>query len=168
MKRIITLLSVGFILIGAAAAAAQEEGDTFDPLEALAALGDSLLEDSADEGGSSVRARQSGDRLTQIRLKDQRNLEAKITSIRKGAFPTVALKVKVLKPASEGAGSKVSKNQTLVVFPRLKFASSEVDLTDDPTLRNAGAYYLQKGDKVMIRLGYQRGRVWEADYIERK
>ena len=33
MKRIITLLSVGFILIGAAAAAAQEEGDTFDPLE---------------------------------------------------------------------------------------------------------------------------------------
>ena len=97
MKRIITLLSVGLILIGAAAAAAQEEGDTFDPLEALAALGDSLLEDSADEGGSSVRARQTGDRLTQMRMKDQRNLQAKITSIRKGAFPTVALKVKILK-----------------------------------------------------------------------
>lgn len=168
MKRLITLLSVGVILIGAAAAAAQVDGENFDPLQELAALGDSLLEDNADEGGGSVRARQTRDRLAQMRLKDSRNLEAKITSIRKGAFPTVALKVKVLRAAKEGAGSKLSKNQTLVVFPRLKFASSEVDLTDDPTLRNAGAYYLHRGDKVMIRLGYQRGRVWEADYIERK
>lgn len=168
MKRMMSAIAVGLILAGAAAAAAEVEGDLFDPLEALASLGDSLLADESEEGGGSIRARQTRDRLAVLRLKDSRNLEAKITTIRKGTFPTVALKVKVTRPAQEGAGAKMAKNQTLVVFPRLKFSSSVVDLADDPTLLNAGAYYLHRGDKVMIRLGYQRGRVWEADYIERK
>ena len=139
-----------------------------DPLKGLQDLGDELLDESDASGGQPSASTRSRDRLSQLRLQDARNLEARVTGIKKGTFPTVALKVKVVKAADEGAGAKVQKNQTLVVFPRLKFAQATVDLLDDPTLTNAGAYYLQRGDKVMIRLGYQRGRVWEADYIERK
>ena len=167
MKRVITLvtsLALASLLFALPSALA----DDADPLKNLQELGDELLDEPEGAGGQVSAATRSRDRLSQLRLEDARNLEARVTGIKKGTFPTVALKVKVVKAADEGAGAKVQKNQTLVVFPRLKFAAASVDLLDDPTLTNAGAYYLQRGDKVMIRLGYQRGRVWEADYIERK
>ena len=167
MKRVATLVN-GMVLISLLWVTPSALANEDDPISSLQELGDALLDEPDTAGGRQSAALKSRDRLSQLRLQDTRNLEARVTGIKKGSFPTVALKVKVVKAADEGAGAKVQKNQTLVVFPRLKFAAANVDLDDDPTLLNAGAYYLQRGDRVMIRLGYQRGRVWEADYIERK
>jgi len=167
MKRVLTLGKALAFTVVSLTAPMLSAGEV-DFVASFEELGDALLDEQSTAGGQPSAAVKSRDRLSQLRLQDTRNLEARVTGIKRGSFPTVALKVKVVKAAGQGAGAKLQKNQTLVVFPRLKFAATSVDLNDDPTLRNAGAFFLQRGDKVMIRLGYQRGRVWEADYIERK
>ncbi len=70
--------------------------------------------------------------------------------------------------AKDAEGKSIKKNDTLVVVPKLKVEGKTVALADSPTLINAGSFYLQAGDKVMIRLGANKGKYWEADYIERK
>ena len=60
------------------------------------------------------------------------------------------------------------KNDAIVILPKLKIVEGKVALEDPDTLLNAGAFYLQRGDKVVVRLGVKKGKVWEAEYIERK
>jgi len=152
------------VLLLAASVEAQEEDD---PLAELAALGDAVAE-TGPEGGGSIRAKKDVDQEASKRLKDRRNLEAKVELVKVGAFPAVAVKLKVIKPAKEGAGKGVQKNSSLVVLPKLKVDGGKISLEDPETLRNAGAFYLKRGDKVMVRLGPSKGKVWEAEYIERK
>ncbi len=149
---------------GSAQAGASAETD---PLAELASLGDSVAE-TAQEGGGSIRAKKDVDLTREKRLKDPKNLEAKVERLKAGTFPTVALRLKVLKPAKEGPGKDVKANDTLVVVPRLKVDGGKVSLADRETVLNAGSYYLQEGDRVMVRLGASKGKVWEAEYIERK
>ena len=64
---------------------------------------------------------------------------------------------------------KIAKNTKLVLVPKLKVKGKAVALDDDATLINAGAFYLKKGDKVVVRLGAnKKSNLWEAEYIERK
>ncbi len=149
------------------AAAAQAATPETDPLAELASLGDSVAE-TAQEGGGSIRAKKDVDLTREKRLKDPKNLEAKVERLKAGTFPTVALRLKVLKPAKEGPGKDVKANDTLVVVPRLQITGGKVSLADAATVLNAGSYYLQEGDRVMVRLGASKGKVWEAEYIERK
>ncbi|MEO0812726.1 MAG: hypothetical protein AAFY60_07670, partial [Myxococcota bacterium] len=75
---------------------------------------------------------------------------------------------KVRKPSKDGAGAALSKNDKIVVLPMMKFSGKTADLSDEATLRNAGAYYLKRGDRVMVRLGEKEGKAWSAEYIERR
>lgn len=139
-----------------------------DPLAALAELGDSLAMDGPEAGGS-IRAKKDADLTVVKRLKDKRNLLAKVVQIKRAAFPWIALKLKVVKPATEGAHkAAVKKNDEIVVIPTLKLTAKAPDLSDPATLINAGAFYLQSGDQVMVRLTETRGKKWLAEYIERK
>ena len=138
-----------------------------DPLAELANLGDSVAE-TTQEGGGSIRAKKDADLTRDTRMKDARNIEAKVESVKPGDFPAVAIKLKVLKPSKEGAGKDVKANDMLVIIPKFKVEAGKVALADPETVRNAGSYYLQEGDKVVVRLGANKGKVWEADYIERK
>jgi len=138
-----------------------------DPVAELASLGDSVAE-TAQEGGGSIRAKKDVDMSRDQRLKDVKNLEAKVEMVKVGTFPAVAVKVKVLKPAKEGAGKDVAANAILVLVPKLKVEGGKVAMGDANTRLNAGSFYLVEGDKVAIRLGAQKGKVWEAEYIERK
>lgn len=159
-----TLMLVGMsVLLGAASVAAND----LDPLAELAALGDALA-DSGPEAGGSIRAKRDADLTGAKRVSAAENLEGRVDEVKLGRFPTVALRVKVLRSAQTGTGKDVAKNATLVIVPKLKIQEGEVDLADADTLVNAGAFYLKKGDKVAVRLGSQRGKLWEADYIERK
>ena len=83
-------------------------------------------------------------------------------------FPLVALTVTVLQPAKEGAGKDLKKNDKVVVAPKLKVEGASASLSDPATSINAGAFYLRKGDRVAIRLGENKGKYWEAEYVERK
>ena len=168
------LLFLGLIACGGATVMAKGEVQPLevvemesDPLSELAALGE-MFSDASPDGGGSIRAKQAANTDQSRRLKDKRNITAKVEAVKAGRFPTVALKVKVTRAAKEGEGKAIPKNTVLVVVPDFNIRGGEVDLRDPQTARNAGAWYLNRGDKVMIRLGKQVGQVWHAQYIERR
>ncbi len=160
MRKLLWVLPAAMFAVSTARA----EGD---PLAELASLGDSVAE-TAQEGGGSIRAKKDVDLSRDKRLKDGKNLEGKVETIKIGTFPAVAIKLKVLKPAKDGAGKDVAANEVLVIVPRLKVEGGKVAMNDAETQLNAGSFYLVQGDKVAVRLGAKKGKVWEAEYIERK
>lgn len=164
MRALVLALAVGMLVASTAGAEGQAESD---PLAELAALGDSVAE-AAQEGGGSIRAKKDADLTREKRLKDPRNLEARVEARKTGTFPTVALRLKVLKPAKEGAGKDFKASEALVVIPKLKVEGGKVSYGDADTVLNAGSFYLQEGDRVVVRLGASQGKVWQAEYIERK
>jgi hypothetical protein len=161
------LIASNIVLLVASTAYAQQPAATADPLAELAALANDTA-GAGPEGGGSIRAKKDADLTQSKRLKDPKNLEAKIDSVAMKDFPLVALTVTVLVPAKEGAGKDVKKNEKVIIAPKLKVDGKAVSMSDPDTLINAGAYYLRKGDKVAIRLGENKGKYWEAEYIERK
>ncbi|MBI5509158.1 MAG: hypothetical protein HY903_10430 [Deltaproteobacteria bacterium] len=159
------IIANGLVLFLAAGVGAEEAAA--DPMAELAALANDAA-GAGPEGGGSIRAKKDPDMSQSKRLKDPKNLEAKIDAVLVRDFPLVALTVVVLQPAKDGAGKDVKKNDKLVIAPRLKVDGKTVALADPDTVVNAGAYYLRKGDKVAIRLGANKGKYWEAEYVERK
>ena len=159
----------GVSLVGtqvwAQAAAAPKDGA--DPLAELAALGSSMA-DNGQQAGGSIRAKKDVDTTVLNRQNDPKNLEAKVEEVRQSKFPGAAIKLKVLTPSKDGAGKDLKKSDSIVIIPRYKVEKGQVIMTDPDTLLNAGSFYLQKGDTVKVRLGEQKNKVWEAEYIERK
>jgi hypothetical protein len=145
---------------------AWSSGDA-DPLAELAALGTSLADTSLEAGGS-IRAKRVGDKEAAKRLKDPRNAEVRVEEVRTGTFPLVALKVKVIQPALQGPGAALKKNDVLVITPALKMVAGKADLTHTETLFNVGAYYVQDGDRMAVRVAAPVGKVYTAEYLERK
>ena len=160
MKKVLVM---GVILLAAARVLAQGS----DPLAELAALGNAVGE-AQPEAGGSIRAKKEGDVGRTQRLNDAKNVEAKVVEVNTKGFPVVALRLNVQKPAKEGAGKDVKSNDKIVVVPKLKVTGGNVELKDPQTMMNAGAYYLQEGDKVAVRIGEKKGNYYEAEYIERK
>lgn len=161
MKKAAVVLTV--VLLASARLFAQGS----DPLAELAALGNAVGETQTEAGGS-IRAKKEGDITRTQRLNDSKNVEAKVESITTKGFPVVAIRLKVQKPAKEGTGTSVKANDIVTVVPKLKTANGAVTMSDSETMLNAGAFYLQDGDKVVVRLGAKKGSYYEADYIERK
>lgn len=141
--------------------------DATDPLAELANLGSAVASNAQPQGGGSIRAKKAVDPGLMARLKDPKNLEARVDSTQTGKFPVVAVKLKVVSPAKEGPGTGVKANDSLVVIPRYKIEKGQVLMTDPDTSLNAGSFYLQEGDRVSVRLGDKKGSYWEAEYIER-
>jgi hypothetical protein len=161
------LIASSIVLLIAATADAQTPAAATDPLAELAALANDAAA-TGPEGGGSIRAKKDADLTQTQRLKDPKNLEAKIEAVAMKDFPLVALTVTVIAPSKEGAGKEIKKNDKIVIAPKLKVDGKNVAMNDPSTLINAGAYYLRKGDKVAIRLGENKGKYWEAEYVERK
>ncbi len=137
-----------------------------DPLLALRSLGDALAE-QAPEGGGSIRAKPEVDTSRAQMLAQPENLLAVVGEIQRGRFPLTAVKVRVLRPAQAGAGSRLQPGDELVLLPLLKLVGDTPDLSDQATVRNQGAYYLKVGDKVRVCLGETSGKAIFATRIER-
>jgi hypothetical protein len=165
MRSMLIASSIGLLIVSEASA--QQPAAAADPLAELAALANDTA-GAGPEGGGSIRAKKDADLTQSKRLKDPKNIEAKIESVAMKDFPIVALTVTVLAPAKDGSGKDIKKNEKVVIAPKLKLDGKNVAMTDPDTLINAGAYYLRKGDKVAVRLGENKGKYWEAEYIERK
>lgn len=161
------IMTIGATVVAMMMLGPSAEAQDGDPLAELAALGDEMAE-TGPEGGGSIRAKKEADLDRAKRLKDGRNVEAQVEVVNAARFPLVAVKLKVRRPAQKGAGKSVAKGAEIVVVPEMKFSGKTADLSDETTLMNAGAYYLQKGDRVMVRLGEKKGNVWSAEYIERR
>lgn len=139
-----------------------------DAASAMQAMGDQLAQENP-EGGGSIRAKKEPDTAAQARKNDKRNIQARVTGVKKGAFPQIALVVKVTKPAEDGPNKdKVKKDDQLIIVPNYKMAGKTVDLADNDSVMNAGAFYLVDGDTVFVRLDALNGKIWKAAYIERK
>jgi hypothetical protein len=139
-----------------------------DPAAAMKDLGDQLAMENP-EGGGSIRAKKEPDTSATQRKNDKKNLQARVISMKKGAFPQVALVLKVTKPAEDGPNKdKAPKDAQIIVMPTYKVAGKHVDLADNESVLNAGAYYLAEGDTVFVRLDAQEGKLWKAGYIERR
>jgi len=138
-----------------------------DPLAELAALGDQMTI-IAPEGGGSIRAKRDVDMSKLDRQKDPENIEARVEELKFGRFPAVALRVRVVKPAQAGVGKNEKTNESLVIFPNYKVDAGRVDFKDAGTAQNVGAFFLQSGDKVIVKLDKQLKQTWRASSIERK
>lgn len=160
MKKAVVM---GVILLAAARVLAQGS----DPLAELAALGNAVGE-AQPEAGGSIRAKKEGDVGRTQRLNDGKNFEGKVVEINTKSFPVVALRLNVQKAAKDGAGKDLKANDKIVVVPKLKTAAGGIEMKDPATMLNAGAFYLQEGDKVAVRIGEKKGNYYEAEYIERK
>lgn len=137
-------------------------------IEELQELGDAAATEAEPKGGGSIRAKKEAELARTTRLGRAANLQAKVEAVSRGRFPLVALRLRVTRPAGTGEGAGVAKNSILVVTPKVAITPGGVNLGDSATELNAGAYYLQRGDTVAVRLGEKRGRTWIADYVERK
>ncbi len=138
-----------------------------DPLAELAALGSSMTA-VGPEGGGSIRAKREVDLTKTTRQTDAENLEARVEEVKVGRFPAAAVRLRVVKPAKSWAGAELKANDTLVIVPALKVENGRIIMDDPNTTMNAGSYYLQTGDKVMLKLTKKQGAMWQAGYIERK
>lgn len=151
-------------------AAAQEGGDAaaLDPFAEMASLADEMSA-ATPEAGGSIRAKRDVDPKVRARKKDKRNVEAKVEQIKRGRFPMVVLKLKVIRSAKEGPGKEFTRNASIVVMPAMATKAGQVDMADDATRINAGAFYFEHGDKVVLRpTKNTKGDLWQVDYIERK
>ncbi len=162
MKKIVAVMA---LVLGLGMGAVYAQGG--DPLADISNLG-SAVADAQPEAGGSIRAKKEGDVTRAQRLNDPKNIEAKVDEVTTKAFPIVALRLKVQKPSKDGTGKDMKANDALVVVPKFKVTAGAVDTMDPGTQLNAGAYYLQSGDKVAVRLGEKKGNYYEAEYIERK
>lgn len=161
MKKTSVLLAA---LLLAPAAFAEDK----DPAAAMKDLGDQLAMENP-EGGGSIRAKKDPDTSATQRKNDKKNLQARVISVKKAAFPQVAIVLKVTKPAEDGPNKdKAAKDAQIIVVPTYKVAGKTVDLADQASVLNAGAYYLAEGDTVFVRIDTQEGKLWKAGYIERR
>lgn len=148
-------------------------GGEGDPLAALAGLGGEGVPTAATpEGGGSIRASRPTP-LAGMPIPVQHDAaercEAEVLAVTRGAFPQVTLKLKVRKSAKAGPlRAKLRAGKVLEVPVLLAGGGSAIDLAQALNQTNLGAYYLHKGDRVMLHaLEAQKGSI-AVDWIERK
>jgi hypothetical protein len=146
-------------------AEAAEVSPAQDPLAELSALGDEVVAGGPDAGGS-IRAKRDPP-VDAVRANPCR-LRAKVEDVIRGRFPLAAVRVRILEPPKEGAGTELKKNDVVVVLPRVVAERGRVKMEDGATARNASAFYLSKGDRVHLLLESKRADgVWWAEAIAR-
>jgi len=142
-----------------------DPGPVQDPLAELSALGDEVVAAGPDAGGS-IRAKRDPP-VDAVRA-DPCRLRARVEEVLRGRFPLAAVRVRILAPPEDGPGADLKKNDVVVVLPRLVAERGRVEMADGATARNAGAFYLSKGDRVHVRLEAKRADgVWWAVAIVR-
>lgn len=138
-----------------------------NPLAELVALGQGVAS-RREESGGSIRAKRGVQLAATEKRRAPQTLHARVEVVARKAFPLVALRLRVRRPARRGPGKALDRGERLVVVPALSFEDGVADLSDPTTLRNAGAFYLQKGDRVLVQLDERQGDVWKAGYLQRR
>lgn len=135
-----------------------------DDLAALAAAAGGSDE---SDSGSSLRAKKTAD-LAKL-FKDQAvTAQGTVVEAGGGVFPHAELTVNVTRAPTGELGKDVRKGKKIKVKPILKQKGKDLDWNDENTQTNAGAWYLQKGDKVFVKLGKGANGVYEAELISRQ
>lgn len=156
------LLVIGKSLDELLPALAEVDFGAGDDMGLLAAA---AMEDSVDSG-SSLRAKKTAE--LQKLLKDRATVaQGKVVAVTQGDFPNVKVSVRVLRGPTGALGKQIRKGKTITFVPHYAMKAGQLDLKDTKTQTNLGAYYLEKGDRVDIKVGKASGEAFEAELITR-
>ncbi len=140
-----------------------ELGGGGDDLGELAAA---AMSDDDSDSGSSLRAKKTAKQDKAFR--DRKTVAmGKVEAVKNGKFPNVQVMVRVLRGPIGALGKNVRKGKTVTFTPKLKMKGGTPDLSDEDTLTNLGAWYLEKGDRVQVKIGKATGNGFEAELISR-
>lgn len=145
--------------------AGEPAGDDVDAMLAnMRGGGDSEEEQS----GSSIRATQAAD-FSAVMGKKEELITAKVIDVKRQKFPLVLVTVKVSGMPKGLALPGVKAGSKLTVLPRVKSKNGIVDPADEPSQLNLGAWYVEAGDTVLLRLEKEpKDNVWVAAAFDRR
>lgn len=143
-----------------------------DPLADLAGLGGAVAVAETPEGGGSIRAsKPSGKGFLARSIKDHdpsERFEAEVVEVRRNEFPAATLRLKVARSAKTGPlNKKLVKGQIIDGAVVMAGTPSQIDLASSHSQRNMGAYYLSKGDHVIVHFVEASANTFEIDWLER-
>ncbi|MEL6760362.1 MAG: hypothetical protein AAFP04_08140 [Myxococcota bacterium] len=143
-----------------------------DPLDELASAGAAAVAFRSPEGGGSIRATNPSFAIPAGAL-DEPNanarFEAEVLSVDRKEFPQVILKLRVRRRAADAAVRKVFKQNAIFAAPvLLAGGSGQIDYDADRTKRNLVAYYLERGDRVVVHTIRDENARPHIDWIQRR
>lgn len=120
-----------------------------------------------DASGSSIRATQAAD-FSDVLGEPEGLVLGKVVDVRHAAFPQVVVTVEVARVP--GGLKGVRRGASIQVLPRVKLKDGAPDPADKASTLNVGAWYVQPGDRVRIRLATKPGPggVYDAVAFERR
>jgi hypothetical protein len=140
------------------------EGDDVDSV--LANL--RSVDGGDEESGSSIRATQAAD-FSGVMGKKEELLTAKVVEVKHQKFPLVLVTVKITQIPKGLAIAGVKNGSKITVLPRVKSKNGMVDPKDEASQLNLGAWYVEAGDTVLLRLeGGPKDNVWIAAAFDRR
>ena len=132
--------------------------DVDSMLQALQVGGD------RDEGtGSSIRATKAMAMEALFGPPGQR-LTATVLAVTRGKFPLVLVTIRI---DSAPKDARVHEKQRITVVPRVPTRNGRIAPADAQSLVNVGAWYAEVGDRIELRLGAPRKRVWMVEAYRR-
>jgi hypothetical protein len=133
----------------------------------VGALANAAMQGDEADSGSSLRAKKTAD--LEKMFKDQAiTAQGTVADAGGATFPQAELVVSVTRAPSGELGKTVRKGAKIKFKPVLKMKGAAVDWADENTQINAGAWYLQKGDKVLVKIGKNNNGVYDAEIISRQ
>jgi hypothetical protein len=133
----------------------------------LAALADASRSAEDADSGSSLRAKKTVD-LAKM-FKDQAVTAQGIVFDAGGTtFPHAEIIVNVIRAPTGDLGKTVRKGAKVKVKPVFKMKGKDIDWSDENTQLNCGAWFMQKGDKVLVKIGKNNNGVFDAEIITRQ
>jgi len=145
-----------------------------DPLVALAGLGGSVKGNEGPEAGGSIRASKPtpvGAMLSAASdAEAAERFEAEVVGVARGAaFPQVIVRLKVHRAIANGVlKGKVTAGKIIDLPVLLGQPNAAVDFTQASVQRNLAAYYLKKGDRVIVRAIEGQGGQAVIEWIDRR
>lgn len=132
----------------------------------LGALAAAAASDESVDSGSSLRAKKTAD-LDKI-FKDQKvTALGQVVAVEGNKLTDVVVSVKILRAPTGDLAKTIRKGGTVKFKPVLKMNGANPDLSDANTQLNLGAYYLEKGDKVQVKIGADQKGTYAAEIITR-
>lgn len=146
--------------------AALEKVEVASGLDDVNSMFATLQAGNAEDGsGSSIRATKQASMVEVVQDPAVR-VPATVLEVKHGTYPFVAVTVKI-DQVPKGVQS-LKKGAKATVVPRINAPKGVIARDDEQSKMNVGAWYVKKGDKVMLKLeGKTEQGFWVADRFER-
>lgn len=132
----------------------------------LGALAQNAGNSGDSDSGSSLRAKKTVD--VAALFKDQAiTAQGTVSEVTPGKFPETEVTIYILRGPTGELGKDVHKGKKIKFKPVFKLRNKQVDWADEANQLNIGAWYLQKNDKVFVKIGRGADGSYEATILSR-